>query len=315
MRVFHTLDIAFPSGSTCVALGLFDGLHPGHLSVIRAAVEEAKRQWKIPCIFTFSIGQEGPPGKQSGRLASDEAIEAALEELGVECIVRPDFADFRELSPQLFVQEVLLGALGASSAFCGENFRFGKNASGDTAALARFCGDVCSVHALPLVEKNGQVVSSSNIRSLLRAGDVEAANSMLDQRFTIDFEVVHGRALGRTLGSPTINQPFPVDFIQPKFGVYATITRLNGRVYSSVTNVGIKPTVGSDRVLAETYIHGFSGDLYGQKVQVEFLKFIRPERKFLDVDELRLQIAADSASTAKIASALCGEEFPPEYNH
>jgi riboflavin kinase/FMN adenylyltransferase len=151
-----------------------------------------------------------------------------------------------------------------------------------------------------MLEAQGGAVSSSRVRALLREGAVEAANALLGRRFAIDFEVVHGRRIGRTLGTPTINQPLPDGFIEPRFGVYATATRLGGEVYSSVTNVGVKPTFGSDRALAETYIHGFSGDLYGQKPLVEFIGFIRPERRFESPEALRAQIMEDNERAAEV---------------
>jgi riboflavin kinase/FMN adenylyltransferase len=185
---------------------------------------------------------------------------------------------------------------------CGENFRFGKGAAGDTAALRHLCGDSPAVEVLPLVILDGAPISSSQIRAAIRAGEMERANRLLGRRFTIDFEVVHGRQLGRTLGTPTINQPFPEGFVEPKFGVYATLATAQGREYAAVTNVGVKPTVGSDRVLAETYIHGFSGDLYGQSVRVSFLRFLRPERKFEGIEALREQIVRDSEIAARTAA-------------
>jgi riboflavin kinase/FMN adenylyltransferase len=131
---------------------------------------------------------------------------------------------------------------------------------------------------------------------------MERANLLLGRRFAIDFTVVQGRQLGRTLGAPTINQPFPDGFIVPKYGVYASLATVHGREHVAVTNVGVKPTVGSDCVLAETYIHGFSGDLYGESVRVSFLRFLRPERKFDSIDALKAQILRDSETASHVAA-------------
>ncbi|MDL2232616.1 riboflavin biosynthesis protein RibF [Ruminococcaceae bacterium OttesenSCG-928-L11] len=304
MRVFATLDMEFPRESTCVALGLFDGLHPGHMQVIRAAVEKARELRKVSCVFTYTVSGALPGNKVQGRLLSDTRFYRILEELGVECVIRPDFSEFCDLEPERFAEEFLRGRMGACHVACGEDFRFGKGAAGTVDTLRRQFGGADSLTVLPMVRQDGGTVSSSRIREFIQAGEIETANAMLGRRFAIDFEVVHGRALGRTLGSPTINQPFPADFVVPRFGVYATLTHWDGREYVSVTNVGVKPTVGSDHVLAETYIHGFSGDLYSMAVDVEFLRFIRPEQKFAGVEELREQILRDSETAEQIAAGM-----------
>jgi riboflavin kinase/FMN adenylyltransferase len=285
-----------------VALGLFDGLHPGHEAVILSAVREAHKRGGTPCVFTFSIGGAGPLAKSRGDLMSPALFLERLERLGAACVIRPDFEAFRDLSPEVFVREIVRDRLGAAMISCGENFRFGKAAAGDTSVLRRLCGDSPAVEVLPLVTFDGTPVSSSAIRAAIRAGDMQRAQNLLGRRFTIDFEVVHGRQLGRTLGAPTINQPFPQGFVEPKYGVYATLATIQGRKHVAVTNVGLRPTVGSDRVLAETYIHDFSGDLYGQSVNVSFLRFIRPERKFDGIDALKEQIARDSEAASRIVA-------------
>jgi riboflavin kinase/FMN adenylyltransferase len=285
-----------------VALGLFDGLHPGHEAVILSAVGEARRRGLLPCVFTFTVGGAGPLGKSRGELISQSLFLERLEILGAACVIRPAFEAFRDLSPEDFVREILRNRLGAAMVSCGENFRFGKGAAGDTAALRRLCGDSPAVEVLPLVSLDGVPVSSSQIRAAIRAGEMERAQRLLGRRFAIDFAVVHGRQLGRTLGAPTINQPFPEGFVEPKFGVYASLATIQGREHVAVTNVGIKPTVGSDRVLAETYIHGFSGDLYGKSVRVTFLRFLRPERKFDGIEALREQILRDSDTASRVAA-------------
>jgi riboflavin kinase/FMN adenylyltransferase len=281
-----------------VALGLFDGLHPGHEAVILSAVEEAHRQGKTPCVFTFTTGNATPLAKSRGDLMSNTLFLERLEALGVACVMRPDFAAFRDLPPEVFVREILQDRLGAAMVTCGENFRFGKGAAGDTETLRRLCGDCPSVEVLPLVVLDGIPVSSSEIRAAIRAGEMERATLLLGRRFAIDFEVIQGR----TLGAPTITQPFPDGFVEPKYGVYATLATVHGREHVAVTNVGVKPTLGSDRVLAETYIHGFSGDLCGQSMVVSFLRFLRPERKSDSDEALKEQILRDSQNTSRVTA-------------
>jgi len=160
------------------------------------------------------------------------------------------------------------------------------------------------VTVLPPVLQEEQPVSSSRIRVAMMEGEMEQAAKLLGRPFTIDFPVVHGRRLGRMLGTPTINQPFPPDFVLPKFGVYASFAEVDGKRLHAVTNVGIKPTVGSEVPLAETYLADFSGNLYGRRVPVSLLHFLRPEQKFDSLDALKNQILTDAGRSAGILAQL-----------
>jgi len=307
VNISETLDINFQPGSAAVALGFFDGLHLGHMAVIRETVRQAKINGLTPCVFTFTTLRGGPSPKDCETLVSQRISEQILAAEGIREIIRPAFSAFGDLSPAKFVRDILIGSFGAASVICGEDYRFGKNASGNAETLSELCGGDANVTVIPSVwtDIGGEVpISSSIIRALLREGDVRKAAKLLGRPFSIDFTVTGGRRLGRTLGAPTINQHFPDSFIKPKFGVYASVSHVDGSRFSSVTNVGIKPTVGSDAVLAETYIHGFSGDLYGQDIQVDLLAFIRPEQKFESVDQLKSQILLDSEEARKIAKIL-----------
>lgn len=306
MVVTHTLHApALPARSTCVALGLFDGLHLGHQAVLRATLSQAGEMGLEPLCFTFSTNLHTPDSKQGmTRLMSARAMETHLSRMGFSQMVCPDFDEFRELSPDRFLREILLEQLGAAAIVCGYDFHFGKKAAAGVEELVAFCREQnLGCRIIPAVRKGGEPVASRRIRELVRAGEMAAANCLLGRMFSIDFEVIYGRGLGHTLGWPTINQPFPPDFTLPRFGVYATLVRLGEKRYSAVTNVGVKPTVGSDRALAETYIQDFAGDLYGKRVEVQFLRFVREEQKFADLDALRLQIAADVDHARRVAAS------------
>lgn len=307
MTVYNSLDAITETGAAgkaaSVALGLFDGLHLGHRAVIQAALDTAARLSLTPAVFTFSIDNSRPAAKPgTGQLLSRGMRERLLGDMGISVLLSPPFEEFRGLTPAEFVEVILRGRLGATHVFCGENFHFGKNAAGNVAVLTQLGGRLgIEVHTLPLVTADGAVVSSTRIRECVAAGDMPVAARLLGRPFAIDFEVIHGRRLGRTLNSPTINQPLPPWFAVPRYGVYASLATVDGVRHASVTNVGVKPTVGSDAPLAETYIHDFDGDLYGRRILVEFLEFIRPERKFASVEELRGQIHRDSAAADEIA--------------
>ena len=300
MQIFDTIkNITLPKSSTCIALGLFDGLHTGHMAVIAAAVEKAKAAGLAPAVFTFTTNISAPAHKQPLKIITAGLFEDILSSIGVEYVFRPDFSEFSGIAPVDFIN-LLIGSFGAAYLFCGENFRFGKNAAAAAGDIYALCGNPEMAAVIPLVGDSAGTVSSSRIRELVQSGNIACANKLLGHRFSIDFKVVHGRALGRTLGTPTINQPFPADFAIPKFGVYATVTKIGGCIYSSVTNVGVKPTVSSDCALAETYIHDFAGNLYGACPIVEFVEFIRPEQKFPSLDMLKSQILKDSITAEKI---------------
>ncbi len=295
-------DKNLPLQGTAVALGMFDGVHRGHQEVLGAAEKLARKHRLIPCAFTFALAEPRPNFKKRPILTDASMLAYLLEQQGMDYVLAPSFDQMKDLSPEEYVGQVLGKTLGAKVLCCGENFTFAKGGQAGTQDLQRIGKEMgMEVHVLPLLARDGQTVSSTRIRGLIEAGDMEAAAVLLGRYFNICFPVVQGNRIGRTLGTPTINQPFPADFVIPRFGVYATVAQVNGVRYSGVTNVGIKPTVGSDIPLAETYIQGFSGDLYGQEVQVAFLQFIRPEQKFASLDELRENIYRDAKTADAIA--------------
>ena len=303
MRVYSS--ICAPAGETSVALGCFDGLHLGHRAVLQAALSGAE-QGLLPAVFTFGSREDAMTAvKGAPELLSSFGREQLLEKMGFALLWRVDFYSVRNLSPEDFVRRVLCGILRAKRICCGYNYRFGFGGRGD-AALLQTLGARCGaeVTVLPPVLQEEQPVSSSRIRVAMMEGEMEQAAKLLGRPFTIDFPVVHGRRLGRMLGTPTINQPFPPDFVLPKFGVYASFAEVDGKRLHAVTNVGIKPTVGSEVPLAETYLADFSGNLYGRRVPVSLLHFLRPEQKFDSLDALKNQILTDAGRSAGILAQL-----------
>lgn len=300
MTVYNNLPKQPPGFPAAVALGMFDGLHRGHLAVLEALVKESALSGLTPCVFTFSTNRLRPVKKEEGRLLSQSMRDRILKDLGIACVFQPEFSDYKDFSPERFVREVLTQGLNAKFVCCGADFRFGKNAAAGADNLKELLPAGISAGIIPVMRDHGGAISTTRIRALLRDGDIGTANKLLGRPFAIDFKVVHGNKLGRTLEYPTINQIFFHDFTVPRFGVYATVTTVNGKRFSSVTNVGVKPTVGSNRTLSETYIQGFSGDLYGQCVLVEFIGFIRGERRFSGIAELHRQIQADVLTAAEI---------------
>lgn len=292
-------DLQTPEGELAAALGSFDGLHLGHRQVIGNTLSAPGLR---PAVITF---QQNPSvslqKKPVPLLTTNEQKLELLEEMGVEVVYLLPFDRIRDMEPEDFV-EALYRVCRVRALSCGFNFRFGKNGRGDAGLLKELCREKgIELSVTPPVSVAGQTVSSTRIRACLEQGDVQQAGQLLGRPFGYDFEVTHGRQLGRTWGTPTINQPFPQGYVLPRFGVYASLVEVEGQKYYGVTNIGVKPTVGSDCALSETWIPEFSGDLYGKKVPVELLDFIRPERKFDSLDQLKNEILENGVLARKIA--------------
>ena len=281
------LHTANPKGSA-VALGFFDGVHIGHQAVIRAAVEDAAEHGLEASVFTFSLPMQN--SLKGGRIDTQNEKLACVRSLGVQHYMEPAFEEFRNLSPEEFVLDVLIGMYGAKALFCGDNFTFGKKAAGNVALLRKLCEPrgvrVCVV---PMAQYQGQLVSSTRIRAALEAGDMPLANALLGRPYRIDFPVRHGQGLGSKLGFPTINQIYPEGYVMPKFGIYITRVLVDGKWYAGATGMGTRPTVNQSGQgpTCETFIPDFEGQLYGQEPVLEFYRYIAPSRKFDSLDELK----------------------------
>ncbi len=287
-----------------LALGTFDGLHRGHLAVIRAA--RAGEQGLEAGVFTFSKSPSGAPS-----ILTPGDKEKLLKAVGVEKTYTVDFSQVRDISAEDFVRRVLIERCKARRLCCGVDFRFGKGAAGDAALLCRLCEEAgVELTVVPPVLEGGEKISSTRIRAAVERGDIPLANRLLGRPFGFSSEVIHGNHIGSGLGTPTINQAIPEDFVLPPFGVYASWARVDGKLYYGVTNIGVKPTVGSDRVLSETWMPEFSGDLYGRNVRLFLLEFIRSERKFGSLEELKAEIQKNAVQAGEIAGKSPLVEFP-----
>lgn len=282
---------------TAVALGLFDGVHRGHCKVISKAVEQ-KKQGLLPTVLTFAVTDVVPKSKRKfSRLISDSQKLERLESLGVELVVMPNFQTIMLMRAEEFVDEILFQRLHANVVVTGEDYRFGRGSEGDVPLLRRLCARYgIQVEVVPELLDEGKPVSSTRIREYLKLGDIPRANQLLGYPFGFDFTVVYGKQIGRTIGIPTINQEFPLDFILPKFGVYESYAMVYGKRCPAITNIGVKPTIDGERLpLAETHIIGVDDNLYGENIPVALVRFLRPEKKFDGIDSLTAAIQADIA--------------------
>ena len=276
-----------------VALGNFDGLHMGHMKVLKSALSSSG-DGVVPYVLLFDCHpQKIIKGAEPPYVMTRDDRDDSLRKMGFTIMTVP-FTQVRNLSPEEFVKDILVGKLNAKTVCCGYNYRFGKDGTG----TAQLLTELCIKHGIETVVSNeqlidGETVSSTRIRRLLSEGDVEGAEKLLGRPFSYAFEVVKGNQNGRRLGFPTANQVFPEGFAVPKYGVYASKTTVDGKEYRSITNIGIRPTLVDDTLLSETNIIGFDGDLYGRKIKVELSRFIRPERKFKNLEEVFSQVRED----------------------
>ena len=279
---------------TAVALGQFDAVHCAHAKVIGAA-SKMKQSGLAPCVFTFSDN----PGKvHTDVLVTEEEKLELFKNLSVEVVVSTEFDLIRHYSAEEFVRKVLVESLGAKAVFCGFNYRFGKGAAGDVQTLTNLCAQYgVSVCCVDEVDVDDMVVSSTAIRNHLSDGRLETANRMLGREYSLCGRVVHGNGIGRTISTPTLNVDVPREKLLPKFGVYVCEALVDAVSYRAVCNIGCKPTVGSDFPTVEVYLLDAKGDFYGDFACVKLLEFVREERRFEDMAELRKQIAQDVAFT------------------
>ncbi|MCR4594604.1 MAG: bifunctional riboflavin kinase/FAD synthetase [Clostridiales bacterium] len=281
---------------TALALGNFDGLHLGHMEVIRKLREFGEAY--EPCALIFD---EHPvnviTGKNPPLLISEEEKRSLLENMGIRPL-KVSFSSIRNLTPEEFAGQ-FLKSLDVGAVSCGSNYTFGRNASGNSALLVDLCkkNGILYIQADDVLYK-GSLISSTRIRQALKNGEAEDAINMLGRPYSFTLPVIKGRHLGNSLGFPTLNQEIPDEYIKLRHGVYLTQAEVCGKEYNSITNFGIRPTVDGKELLAETYLFDFDRDIYGQDVKISFLSFLRDEEKFNSLDELKTQIEKDRKQAA-----------------
>ncbi|MBR2969341.1 MAG: riboflavin biosynthesis protein RibF [Clostridia bacterium] len=277
-----------------LCLGRYESLHVGHAEIISRARAVAQKQGAEVMLMTFD---ECDNVRNRGVILTFEERAIRAEELGVSSFLRIEFSEeFKSLSPKQFF-DALVQTLNVRAFFCGFDFRFGNGRSGDPnmlTALAHQNG--IPVTVVESVDGFGGKISTSAVKDQLLHGNIEVANAMLGYRYFVEGVVESGRRQGREMGFPTANLNVQNGKFCVKKGVYQTKTVVDGVEYACITNVGEAPTFGFDKIKIETYIDGFSGDLYGKTLKVEFVKFIRDVRRFSSVDELKAQLSADLAS-------------------
>ncbi len=282
--------------NTAVALGGFDAIHMGHKTVISTAVEYAKKNNLASVVYMF---------KNQPRSVLTETAEAdvnsfekrleILEDLGVDIVVAEWFLPkYREITAEDFVKEHLRNYLDAKFVVAGFNYRFGKGGQGDVKTLCELGEKYeIAVKVMPKVDLENERISSSGIREYIKNGEMEKARKRLGRGYSVKGKVFKGNQLGRTIDFPTVNLSIPENVVTPKYGVYITKTKVAGKEYPSITNVGEKPTVENGTPCIESHIIGFSGDLYESDIEIEFYSFHREITKFEDLNALKNQLDMD----------------------
>ena len=285
------------------ALGFFDGVHLGHQTLLDACVRLAAELDVQPAAITFlahpqSLFTDMPPKL----LTTHEDRVDLLRQFGIGSVYSyPVTREVMGMPWENFLEELM--GYGAAGFVCGVDFRFGHKGMGNARELKGFCES----RGLPCVivedqKLDGIRISSSHIRGLLENGLPEEAGRFLGHPHILSGEVVSGRQLGRTIGIPTANLILPQELLCPKHGVYACVAEVDGKRYAAVTNIGSRPTVGGHRVTVEPWLLDFAGDLYGKKLRLELHAFLREERKFGSLEELKAAILENEQQTRKLLS-------------
>lgn len=299
MEIYRGLEDFLPAAHhSLVAIGNFDGIHLGHQKILKCLQEKAEEYRLSSLVLTFFPH----PGKILGKnqIKMIQTIDQRIKEIGKydiqTVIIIPFDKHFASLTGEDFIQKIVLKKLKAKTVIVGENFHFGRDREGDIDLLRHMSSEsdfqICSV---PSVIIEGDTVSSSLIRSLLREGKVEKANALLGRTFEIEGKVIKGKSRGKTLGFPTANIETQNEIIPP--GVFITKTRIGTQTLPSMTNVGKQPTFGQLDLNIESFILNFEKNLYGERIGIQFLKKIRDEIKFSSPNDLSQQLAGDLEAT------------------
>ncbi len=300
-RLDHREAIPEALRGAVLALGNFDGFHLGHQAVVAEAVDWARAEGRPVIVATFDPHpvRHFAPHVPPFRLTTLDQRQELFAAAGADAMLVFHFdGELAGMSAQSFVADLLGARIGAAGVVTGEDFSFGSQRGGNVQVLREVGARVgLQARAVGPVKVDGQTVSSSRIRDLLKAGDCAGAEALLTRPFAIRGEVIHGDKRGRTIGYPTANMDMGA-YLRPRFGIYAVSGRVvaTGERLLGAANLGVRPTFDPPKELLEPYFFDFAGDLYGQEIEVELRHFLRPEAKFDSTDALVAQMERDCAA-------------------
>ena len=279
-----------------VILGNFDGVHKGHVTIFKNAIERAKEKDYNTVVYTF----REYPQKKSTRITTPSEKVELIDEVGIDYIYLEEFEDVRNYSPEEFMEKVLINTLNVKEIYCGFNFTFGKNKSGNIKVLDDIIRDkydnsiIINVQS-PVLDSENDIISSTRIRDYIEKTDFDKISDLSGHNFIIMGEVIHGKKLGRTLGFPTANLEFD-NKVYPDFGVYGVYVHIEGddKLYHGVMSIGENPTIKGHGLSVETHIFDFNRDIYGKIIMVEVLEKISNQIKLNSINELIEKINVDA---------------------
>ncbi len=301
----HREPVPAPLRGAIIALGNFDGFHKGHQAVATEAIRWAREEERPVIVATFDPHpvQFFRPDTPPFRLTSLEQRHELYLAFGATAMLVFHFdAELAGTSAEDFIERILIDRFGAHGVLTGEDFTFGKGAKGDVSLLKELGGRLgLESRTVSAVADSGEVISSSRIRDLLKQGEPQAAADLLTRPFAIRGIVEHGDKRGREIGYPTANLALE-DYLRPKYGIYAVTGRIlsTGEELRGAANIGIRPQFEPPKELLEPYFFDFSGDLYGQEIEVALHHFLRPEAKFDGLDALVAQMDRDCAEARRL---------------
>lgn len=310
MQIVNIDDNLIIEDMTAVAIGKFDGIHLGHQKLFGRLLEEKKNGLKT-VVFTFDKSIAAFfSGKESPSILTEEEKQELLSEMGIDVLaVYPVNSESVKISPKDFIKKVLVDKLNAKVVVAGPDLSYADKGRGDFVLLESL-SSVYGYNAVKIdkeiYKESGKEISSTYVREAISAGDMSLASNLLGRPYFVSGQVMHGRKLGRVMSFPTVNLIMDKEKLLPPYGVYLANVYVGSEKYAGVANVGIKPTISdNEKPCVETHIFDFDEELYGEYIRVEMLEFMRPEKKFNSIDELKNQLKVDIKNAkSKISTCL-----------
>ncbi|MEA4846139.1 MAG: bifunctional riboflavin kinase/FAD synthetase [Clostridiaceae bacterium] len=296
MKIIEQYGEEIRSAPWCIALGSFDGVHLGHRKLIEFLKEESKLCGTRSLVYTFHTHPRKIliPNKHIYLITDNKKRSEIIEEMGVDTLYLENFNNIKDMSAEDFVKNILVARFNVKSVVVGYNYRFGTGGEGNADVLKQL-GEKYGFRVIIVdaVEIDGHIVSSSLIRHIIRSGNVDKVSEYLGRDFSVHGEVIYGKQNGEIMGIKTANIDVKKDITLPKKGVYYTTTKVCGKFYKSISNIGFNPTFNGESLSVETHLIDFCDNIYGEEIEIFFHKHKRDEMKFDSMEELVKQINRD----------------------